>query len=488
MSSLKVQTTDNFAITFTELSIEESLYDELCKKDYFITELTHYCELIKSQVPAEFSEGVIALRKLLSSIINPPIYKVFEAGSVEILLTKVKSCSYMLMLEILCIFTNVATKFEPAKFLLENGILSIIENFIKGQIMIKIDLLNHLVLFLANLAMGEYQCVCVLKNEIILNGLMSCYINQTLPANIKINILITFNNILNATEDGAFNPFTIQEALWLSALIHCCLTILTNCAITDEKSEAFAYSLLILKKLSKAFTNKIFTFISNYNAIKSLFILLTSTKLNEFEILTILRILGLFIVNPNYAAIIVNIIRLYILYDVLIKTNNESIKKEIFWLFALILCEPEHIILFLSIPDFLSIIFEEFSNNYTYNVKKLLVCCIMNITAIKKVEVVNMLCDKGILSIIEIILSGDDTYLIEVCLGGLENITATFALDVEKNLKRTFNDIRKSNIVALIENLLLKGEGVYSERIYKLLNTKFYGLSLNDPNSSNERE
>jgi hypothetical protein len=486
------ENTDSSNSTGTAKNQEKLNLKELTYKTYHIEDLDYYCEMVKSDNLAKFSEGVIALRRLLASPVKPPIKEVVKNGTIKLLITKVRNASSLIRPDIVWIFTNVASSsdLEPTEFLLENGILDVIESLLKENISVKI--VDQIVWLIANLS-GDGDA-SILRAEQLLNALMTYFFNEGLTTTIKINILWAFSNILKEIDNGEFDPATLKETTWLSQLTHVCLFAIKNSKTTFE-AKAIHYSILILQKLSNVFTKNIFNLLVNYDALIPLLQLMTFDKIEDPEILSALRLLGNFtalddectrgLVDNNFLAII---------YNVLAETSNNHIKKEIFWALSNIVCDlEEHARIVLSVPGFFEKLFDELNNNTMHTVRKEIIWCLMNFTTLQDIEVVYRLYDKDILTIVENYLIDSDYRILGVCIEGLDNILSTLVYDGDGKSKKIFNEIRESQCIAIIEEKLLQTNNkVIYKKAYKLLNDHFHknddGLSLRDSDAMDDQD
>jgi hypothetical protein len=473
---------------YTESSSEgvlstRSFIKGLARQEYSLTKLTDYCHMLTSQDSKTFTEGVIAIRKLLSKPLDPPVFQVIDNGTIKLLLERLEEQPSSLKNEIFWIMTNVASASDcyPSGYLLNQGIIKHIEKCLNDSSGSK--LLDMVIWLLANLS-GDGD-ILILKNESLLNKLSGYYHSDKLPVHVKVNILWAFSNVTKDIDSENFDPTDLKSTIWLSDLTHNCLTAIIAYQSTGGhyQAKALSYILNILMKLSNVFTKDTFAAMLTYGCFPKLINLLDC--LDEHDLLTLLRLLGNFTAyeeDNNLTQVMVDHDFLVKLYDVLLSTSDDKVKKEIFWTLSNIVCEiEEHTKLFLTIPGFLERLFSELYSSKYHAVRKEIIWCIMNVTPLIDINVVYRLFDNDVTELIYTYLKDSDYRIVGVCLEGLDNILTTLLKYPDDRSKRMFAEIRDHDLISIIEDLILNShQKVIYKKAYKLLTEYFHKGGNND--------
>jgi hypothetical protein len=450
----------------------------LSKKDYNLSQLSEYCDMLASKDSKEFTEGIIAIRKLFASLQYPPCLQIIENGTIKLLLNRVDEVDFLLKSDYFWIMTNVASCADnsAAVYLLNNGILKVIENCLENNPLL--GTIDQIIWLMANLSADDNSYI--IYEESLLNKLISLYSNDKVGISEKINVLWAFSNITRKIDQEDCNP-PLWSAKWLNELAHHCINAIYHYKVLNEektnsgsRAKALTYVLHILQKLSNVYTKEIFSALMAYNCISKLLNLFSELKKNG--LLIHMRLLGSFIAyeddkNEMTQALVDNNI-FATFYEIILNSPSKRIKKEIFWsLSNLISTVQEHCKIFLSIPGFLEELFDEYQLIKSYPVRKEIVWCLLNTTHLLDIDVVYRLYDKGIIELIFTYLKDDDKNLVGVCIEGLDNMLMTLLKNSEEKSRSIYYEIKNHDLIYILEDLVVNEttKKIIYKKAYKLL-------------------
>ena len=436
------------------LKISKDAYTKLNNEEIHISDFSKIINLFHCQNIDEKFKGLIGLRKLLS-LDNAPISEIIDLKTVPELISILDNPLYEFKYEAIWCLCNIAAgNPEQGNSIIISGGLDSILNMLDCPVE---DIKVNTVWLVSNLASNSSKTRDILIQKKFLDKILT--------------ILASTNNenLINLSIWALSNFFRVKP--------------IPNLDICNKVFKAVARAVLLDKNEKEDFLCDVGFFLSiltkNYDkfiqeiidtGLLQKIIKYLDSK-NKFIIINFLRIIGNIssIDNANYTQKLIDLGVLdklkYTLFN-----ENLSIRKESCFILSNIAAGTQKQIEILIEHNFLQIMYKIFKND-NQKVKKEVLMCICNMTAVENEIYMKKLIDDNILMIItEILKSEDNTYIII----GLETLTNILTFGKKNGKIKEFQiECEKIGITDILEKLQMHDNQIIYEKTLQILENYF---------------